>query len=107
MITITQSVLSTEYVNVPIKATGTNGQPVNPTGDAVQMAFMLTGDPASGDWHAASWDTWTYPTLQYVAKCLVGPAGTVNLAKGTYTGYVKITDNPEVPVKPALILVIN
>jgi hypothetical protein len=107
VITLTHSVLSTPYINIPIKATGTNGQPVNPTGDTVQMAFMLTGNPGPSDWHAASWDTWTYPTLQYVAKCLIGPNSSVSLAVGTYTVWVKVTDNPEVPVLPAATLIIN
>jgi hypothetical protein len=58
-----------------------------------------TQNPISGDWQTGAWDTNTtniiYP---YFAKCLVGPSGTINLGLGTYVIYVKITDNPEVPV---------
>jgi hypothetical protein len=91
---------SLEYVRVPVYATSSGAQ-VNPTGDVVQMAFLPGSQaPESGDWKTASWDTdaTTTPTT-YRARCLVGPAGTVTLTRGTYTVWVKITDSPEVPVR--------
>lgn len=86
------SVLSTEYVEVPITA------PDNPTADTVQMAFILNGaSPGSGDWKSAIWTT---VNGVYYACCLVGPgSGGVVLAVGSYKVWVKITDNPEVPVR--------
>jgi hypothetical protein len=92
--------LSTEYVLIPVSATKA-GSPYNPTGDVVQFAFMPTviQVPQSGDWMTGSWDSdpgnFIYP---YQAKCLVGPAGTVTLGIGTYIIYIRIQDNPEVPV---------
>lgn len=97
---ITISQLSTEYVLVPISATK-EGVSYNPTGDEVEMAFMPNANqqPGNDDWQEASWDTDTsniiYP---YNVKCLVGPEGTITLTTGTYVIYVKIFDNPEIPV---------
>lgn len=92
--------LSTEYLLVPVSAVK-NGSPYNPTGDTVQFAFMPapTQVPQNTDWVAGAWDTDSgnliYP---YSAKCLIGPSGIISLGLGTYTIYVKITDNPETPV---------
>jgi|SwirhisoilCB3_FD_contig_21_5780961_length_550_multi_2_in_0_out_0_2 hypothetical protein len=92
--------LSTEYVLIPVSATK-SGIPYNPTGDTVQFAFMPTSTqvPQNTDWVAGSWDTDTSNVLYpYSAKCLVGPSGTINLGIGNYVIYIKITDNPEIPV---------
>lgn len=97
---IGQSQLATEYILVPVAATKA-GLPYNPTSDTVQFAFMPTPTqvPQSGDWQTGAWDTDTANVLYpYTAKCLVGPSGTINLGIGTYIIYVKITDNPEIPV---------
>lgn len=99
---ITQSALSREYVAVAITAK-TAGTPVNPTGDVVEFAFTtVTAKPAPGDWKTGSWDGTQphQPDGAYIAHCLVGPGGTVELAAGQYVMWVRITDNPEVPVIP-------
>lgn len=95
-----QSVLSTEYVKVPVSAL-VAGVFINPTADVVQMAFpVLNVDPVSGDWKAAIWETLDAST--YLACCLVGPAaGTIVLVKGAYDVWVKVADTPEVPAKKA------
>jgi hypothetical protein len=89
---------STEFVNVPVQAT-VAGEPYNPTSDVVAMAFVA-GSAQPATFYTGSWVT----TVQgsYVARCLVGPANSgVVLAPGTYVVWVKITDDPEVPIKPA------
>lgn len=95
------SALSTEYVEVPVRATS-GGLPYNPTADAVQMAFIAGWtEPQNSDWQPASW-AWTTPVTGtwYAAQCLVGPQnGGFDLAIGTYNVWVKITDNPAVPVR--------
>lgn len=99
--TISISHLSLQYVGVPIKSTSLTGASANPTSDTVQMAFMPTPtqQPQSADWQAAIWATSAINTLYpYTAFCLVGPGGTITLGQGTYIIWVKITDNPEVPV---------
>lgn len=103
---VTISALSTEYVQVPVSAT-TAGVPINPTSDQVQFAFMATGNPTSGDWHLGSWQT-IAPTT-YVAQILVGPgSGGVPLTAGTtYSIWVKVTDNPETPVRQVGLLKIT
>jgi hypothetical protein len=92
--------LSTEYVLVPVSATKA-GVPYNPTSDTVQFAFMpiATQVPQVSDWVAGAWDTDTSNVLYpYSAKCLVGPSGTITLGIASYVIYLKITDNPEIPV---------
>jgi hypothetical protein len=100
---------SLEYVQAPVIAT-VGGSPFNPTGDPVQFAFLTgTAAPTGPDWKAGSWDgTQPRPTGNaYLAQCLVGPGGTVTLAPGTYTMWIKITDSPEVPVIPVGLLTIT
>jgi len=88
---------SREYVPVPVSAM-VAGVPYDPTGDTVQMAFVAGfGEPASGDWKAAVWDS--AGGGRYFAQCLIGPGGTVVLAPGVWNVWVKITDSPEVPVR--------
>lgn len=92
---------SLQYVGVPVKALLTTGVPFDPTGDPVAMAFMpqATQAPGSGDWKTAIWATRASDIIfPYAALCLVGPGGTIELDLGTYYMYVKVTDNPEIPV---------
>lgn len=99
---INQSALSLEFVAAAVTATSA-GVPVNPTGDTVAFAFTTPpARPVSGDWKTGAWDS-TQPRTPgnaYIAHCLVGPGGTVTLPAGRYTMWVRITDNPEIPVIP-------
>jgi hypothetical protein len=103
---LTISSLSTEYVQAPISATAA-GVPVDPTSDQVQFAFMATSSPGVSDWHVGSWETIAPNT--YLAQCLVGPGsgGIVLPAGATYQIWVKVTDNPEVPVRQVGLLKIT
>ncbi len=92
--------LALEYVLIPVSATKA-GISYNPVSDVVQFAFMPTPTqvPQVSDWVSGAWDTDTTNILYpYNAKCLVGPGGTIVLGIGTYIIYLKITDNPEIPV---------
>ena len=102
--TVQISVLSKEYVRVPVEARE-SGSVVNPTGDLVQMAFIPDSarQPASGDWKSAVWET---DGTIYYARILVGPGTSAVLPVGAYRVWVKITDSPEVPARPAGSLVI-
>lgn len=64
------------------------------------MAFKLIGQtPAPGDFVAASWETInTQFGTTYNARCLVGPGGMIQLQPGVYGVWIKIVDNPEIPV---------
>ena len=96
--------LSLQYLGVPVTATTISGAAYNPTGLAVQMAFLpqATQSPGSGDWQAAIWGTNTANVLQpYAAFCLIGPGGTIQLGIGTYVIWVKVTGDPEIPVQTA------
>lgn len=89
------SPLSLVYVKQQVSAVK-SGAVYDPTGDTVQLAFLPFGQqPASGDWKAASWET---ISSKYYARCLVGPGGAITLTNGRYQIWVKITDNPEIPV---------
>lgn len=92
---------SLEYVKVGITASQA-GEPFDPTGDNVEMAFTLNeANPVSADWNAAVWQVNTTTTpITYNACCLVGPAGTVQLAAGEWSVWVRVTDSPEVPQIP-------
>ena len=108
MNTISQSVLSTNDVQVPVTITSPSGY--DPTGDAVFFAFTpLTypiTQPQDSDWRAGTWAV--FPGPAYWAQCTVGPAnGGVSLAIGTYTGWVMVVDNPDVPVEQSFLLKIT
>lgn len=105
---LTLSVLSLEYVKIPVAAIKL-GSPVDPTGDVIAMAFPVSGvEPVAGDWKTGSWEISTYNGVTtYLARCLVGPGGAIALAIGTYDIWIKITDNPEIPVIHAGQLVIQ
>lgn len=94
------SSLSTEYVLVPVSAR-VEGILINPTGDEVQFAFKSDGtDPAPADWLTGSWASTSPLNNYYQAQILVGPGiGGNVLAIGTYVVWLKITDNPEIPVR--------
>lgn len=87
-----QLVGSLEYVAVPVQS------PVALSALPVAMAFKdpAAGDPITSDWLLASWVTLSNVTY---AQCLVGPSGTVSLAVGQYSIYVKVTSSPEIPWK--------
>jgi hypothetical protein len=104
---LSKSRLDTSYVQVPIQAI-LNGESYDPTNDPVVLAFMANWAlPGSSDWNGGSWSDSTAPGI-FLAQCLVGPANSgVALDQGTYTIWVKITDNPEVPVINAGTLTIT
>jgi hypothetical protein len=99
---ITMSSLSTQYVLVPVTSL-VAGQSVSPVADEVQFAFAPVGSDPSA-WTPGSWQDGTTNGL-YVAQCLIGPAnGGLVLAPGLYEIWVKVTDDPEVPVLQAGLL---
>lgn len=96
---VTRSILDTEYLPYPVQAIA-GGVAYNPTADVVQFAFMpqpANANPGLTDWHNGTWVT--TGTNTYTAQILVGPAaGGTPLTSGIYNVWIKITDNPEVPV---------
>lgn len=108
MNTISQSVLSTNYVQTPITITYPSGY--DPTSDPVAFAFTALSYPTvePSVWYTAPCSWLTFPGPVYWAQCLVGPAnGGVSLAIGTYQGWVRITDSPAVPVLQPFLLKIT
>ncbi|MEU8199277.1 hypothetical protein AB0C10_36380 [Microbispora amethystogenes] len=79
---------SVEYVPAPV--TG----PVELAELPVHMAILPVGqDPAPADWKAAAW---TEDGGQAVV--LIGPDTPLDLDKGTYMIWVRVTSDPEIPV---------
>jgi len=103
--TLTQSVLSTQYQQTLIAVTSVSGD-YNPTSDTVSWAFAnANAYPAAApsEWTAGEWVT--YPGGQWWAQVLVGPAnGGLVLGTGTWQAYLRITDDPEVPVLAPFLL---
>lgn len=100
------SVLSTEYIRVPVEATNA-GQPVDPTTGAVEFAFAdfdTDADPSS--WIAGTWETDAGPPAKYYARILVGPSGEV-VTVGKYHIWLKITHSPEVPIRRVGVLTVE
>lgn len=100
------SSVSLEYVRAKVEATE-NGVQVDPTGGAAEFAFMSdNSEPSGGDWETGSWETDPAgPT--YYARILVGPSGDVTLADGKYKVWLRISDNPEIPVRRVGVLTIT
>lgn len=94
--------ISDEYCLVDIRAR------LDPTADVVEMAFMATTDkPGDDDWQTGSWEPYG-GRGPYVARCLIGDGDdAVALDAGKYTVWVRITDDPEIPAKPAGNLIIT
>ncbi|HUW15634.1 MAG TPA: hypothetical protein VMW94_01035 [Actinomycetes bacterium] len=91
---------SLEYIKVPVTAKK-GGVAYDPTGDTVEMTFSQSETlPATPTWYAASWED---GSNQDMVRCLIGPTGEVELTASHTPWYVfiKITDNPEIPVLEA------
>ena len=87
--------ISLEYIHIPV-----GGATVSNT---VEIAVIDSGaeEPAEADWQPA--DVWDGST----AKLLLGPAGTLELANGTYQVWVRVTAPPEKPAMRAGLLAIT
>ena len=101
---ITISVLSTQYLQIPVTAT-LDGASYDPTGDMVSFAFTTIGaSPGPGDWNGGRWVT----SNGYLAQILIGPRNYgVALPAGVYQIWLSVTDSPEAPVYEADLLQIT
>lgn len=91
---------SQEYVPVIVepKQPGTF---YDPTADPIQYQFVDPGkNPSGGGWSFGLWETDNSTADPiYYALCMAGPSGPY-VPKQNHTAwlFVKITDNPEIPV---------
>jgi hypothetical protein len=90
---------SAEQVPVPVRAIF-DGNPHDPTGDQVQVSFTRGYGVKPSSWELGTWGTGSYLGW-HTASVLVGPGGVVTLTPGTYTVWVRVADNPEIPVRQA------
>ena len=107
MQTLSQSSLSTQYVQVLIRVTA--AQPYDPSRDPVTFAFTnANAFPAQqpSAWYPGTWDIWPGPL--YYAQVLIGPQnGGIVLKQGRWQVWLKISDDPEIPVLQPLVLQIT
>lgn len=83
--------------------------PEDPTGNTVSFAFVASGT-APSSFTAGTWDgtysdgraTAVTPTVGFTSS-----GATVELAAGTWVAYVKVTDDPEVPVRKCGYVIIE
>lgn len=98
------SYLSLEYVEAEVSATTPDGQPIDPAGLPVSLAFVAVGaEPGDLDWHTAvflretsSQDPGARPGVFGV---LIGP-GALVLDRGDYDAWHDTPDTPERPRAP-------
>ena len=90
---------SKEYIRVSVCATK-SGVAYDPTSDAVNFAFTDAEDAdhpgALSTWYAGDWET--VAGVHY-AQLLVNNTNGWAPTHGDYAAFIKITDNPETPVK--------
>jgi hypothetical protein len=99
------SVYVTSLENIAVSVTAPSA--VNPTSYSVEFAFMAVpppNQPVISQWVTGSWQSTSLP---YLALCLVGPDGTIQLTPGQWYVWFKILASPEIPVKYAGILQIS
>ena len=96
---LSQPASSTQIVQVVVTFLTSAGT-TDPRGDVVQFAFTTPGtSPAV--WLTGAWDATGPP---YLAQILVGPSAPVTLTAGAWDMWLKVTDNPEIPVMSVGIL---
>lgn len=90
---------STEYITINVSVQFPGLGISSPIADAVYIAVLTdpTAYPQSGDWNQAVWLTESSP---FMAGLLEGPGAqaVIDLAVGTYYVWLKLVDDPEVPI---------
>lgn len=106
MITLTQMAASTAPCQFSVNVIDAEGNPYDPTGDQVAIAYApVTSPPTVFDADTATWYAATFstqagnPAPTYWINFMPGPLnGGVPLAAGAYIVKGKIIDNPAVPI---------
>lgn len=96
--------LTLEFVRVSVDVKQ-NGVSVTPTGWDVSFAFMPRGVlPGISDWVEGDWET---DGSEYIARCMVGPGGAIEVEIGRYVIWVFIDGPVEKPVRPVGTLTVK
>lgn len=100
--TIQISSRTKEYLTTTITASD------DPTADTVEFAFPNQHEPPS-TWIAGDWVAGTTYDARIVVRGSNAAAGSddVALAPGVYDCWVRVTDNPEIPVRKFDTLYVN
>lgn len=113
-----QSVLSLEYFLIPVDVVVPEVANPDVTADEVQFNFVVGGLPTanrsqpsdepnlpqSTGWVAGTWVTTA--TGGVYAGINVGPEGDVTLPRGKFAAWIRVVDNPTVPVAPVDVLTV-
>jgi len=104
-----QFVGSLQYIRYWVQAVVNGNATYNPTSDVVEFGFTTSATVEPSVWYTGLWETDTIANQPaYIAKILVGPAGTfVPASQTTYYVWIRVTDNPEVPVMQPGTLVVQ
>lgn len=98
---------SVETVRIPVATLDNAGLLEDPTAATVEIGFSDARETEPATWNAATWETseklrltvgGTIVETPYKAAILIG-TGATDLAQGLHAMWLRITDNPEVPVR--------
>ena len=112
MVTLTQMASSTAPCQFSVNVIDDEGNPYEPSGDNVKVAFApVTSPPTAFDADTATWYAATFsvqPGPVYWVNFMPGPLnGGIPLAAGSYVVKGKITDNPAVPILDGCYLILT
>ncbi len=107
-----QSALSLEFFLIPVEVVVPEVANPDLTADEVQFNFVVGGLPTtnrsqpsedpnlpqSTGWISGTWVTTA--TGQVYAAINVGPGGDAALPRGKFAAWIRVVDNPTVPVAP-------
>jgi hypothetical protein len=95
---VVKQAASLEYIEVAVTPLDTSGEEEDVSGDTVTLAFVELGGTVDDDttFYPANWVT---VNGVQTARTIVGPGQSFEPAPlSAYDVYVKIVDNPEIPV---------
>lgn len=116
MVTLTQMVWSTAPCQFSVNVIDAEGNPYDPTGDPVEVAYSpVTSPPTAFNPGTATWypSTWSVQAgnpgpATYWVNFMPGPVnGGAALAAGAYITVARITDNPAVPILDGCYLILT
>lgn len=112
MNTLTQMAVSTAPCQFSVNVIDAEGNPYNPSGDAVEVAFWAVTSPAApfspdtATWYPATWSVSPGPV--YWVNFMPGPAnGGINLGAGSFIVIGRVVDNPAIPLLQGCYLILT
>ena len=105
MVTLTQAAASTAPCQFSVNVIDGEGNPYNPSGDTVEVAYALITspptefDPGTATWYAATWSVQAGNPPTYWVNFMPGPLnGGAPLIVASYIVKGRVIDDPAVPI---------